>query len=224
MALIHAIEKIEISIKTNLARILGERYGAFGYLNFAQWANRSKATRYTIEKKQYRIKEELQNSLKRSEYISSQSKDNFDVDNFPSIWLVIDLLTFGSVVKMIEILSEKNLTQLASTYNCSNLELVSWLKCLHFIRNICAHNSNLIDIKLKTKPKIRSVWKEQLFYDEKGGQEKPTNGASIVILIVMELVKMINSKYNWSAFKKLLVAYTVMMKKHSCLGLKTKKV
>ena len=223
VALIHAIEKIEISIKTNLARILGERYGAFGYLNFAQWANRSKATRYIIEKKQYRIKEELQNSLKRSDYISSQSKDNFDVDNFPSIWLAIDLLTFGSVVKMIEILSEKNLTQLASTYNCSNLELVSWLKCLHFIRNICAHNSNLIDIKLKTKPKIRSVWKEQLFYDEKGGQEKPINGASIVILIVMELVKMINSKYNWSRIQKVISSICSNDEEAQLFGFKNKK-
>lgn len=107
---------------------------------------------------------------------------------------------FSTVLKryQIEILSEKNLTYLANIYNCTNLELVSWLKCIHFIRNICAHNSNLIDIKLKTKPKLRSTWKERLFYDEKGGQEKPTNGASIVILIVMELVKMINSKYNWN--------------------------
>ena len=161
--------------------------------------------------------------MKRSDYISSQSKDNFDVDNFPSIWLAIDLLTFGSVVKMIEILSEKNLTRLASTYNCSNLELVSWLKCLHFIRNICAHNSNLIDIKLKTKPKIRSVWKERLFYDEKGGQEKPTNGASIVILIVMELVKMINSKYNWGRIQKVISSICSNDEEAQLFGFKNKK-
>ena len=223
VSLLHAIEKIEVSIKTNLARILGERYGAFGYLNFAQWANRSKASRYTIEKKQYRIKEELQNSLKRSDYIASQAKDNFDTDNFPTVWLAIDLLTFGSIVKMIEILSEKNLTYLANIYNCTNLELVSWLKCIHFIRNICAHNSNLIDIKLKTKPKLRSTWKDRLFYDEKGGHEKPTNGASIVILIVMELVKMINSKYNWNRIQNVISSICSNDEETQLLGFKNKK-
>lgn len=32
--LLHAIEKIEVSIKRNVSYILGSRYGAFGYLDF----------------------------------------------------------------------------------------------------------------------------------------------------------------------------------------------
>lgn len=38
--LLHAIEKIEVSIKTKISFVLGDRYGAFGYLNFSSWANR----------------------------------------------------------------------------------------------------------------------------------------------------------------------------------------
>ncbi len=38
--LLHAIEKIEVSIKTTLSHVMGLKYGAFGYLNFWLWANR----------------------------------------------------------------------------------------------------------------------------------------------------------------------------------------
>ena len=73
-------------------------------------------------------------------------------------------MMFGDLVAMLTIMGEANLRQVASYYKCSGEELVSWMKCLNFIRNICAHNSNLIDLKVTTKPKIRREWGEYLYY------------------------------------------------------------
>ena len=67
------------------------------------------------------------------------------------------------------------------------------------------------------------MWKERLFYDEKGGQEKPTNGVSIVILIVMELVKMINSKYNWGRIQKVISSICSNDEEAQLFGFKNKK-
>lgn len=44
MYLLHAIEKIEVTTKTKIADVLGNYYGAFGYLDFSRWSNRSKYT------------------------------------------------------------------------------------------------------------------------------------------------------------------------------------
>ncbi len=192
--LMHAIEKIEVSVKTNMAHILGMRYGAFGYLDFSNWSNKKRWTKFHIESKQYRIKVNLLKTMQRNKS-AEYNRDNIDKDKFPTIWLAIDLLTFGEMVEMIEIMSENNLTQLAKVYKCSNQELVSWLGCIQFIRNICAHNSNLIDMKLTTKPKIRKSWNSRLYFIEKDGIRKPTDRLAVVILIVMELVQQINDKY-----------------------------
>ena len=62
-----------------------------------------------------------------------------------------------------------------------------------------------------------------LFYDEKGGQKKRTNGASIVILIVMELVKMINSKYNWSRIQNVISSICSNDEEAQLFGFKNKK-
>ena len=127
------------------------------------------------------------------------------------------------MVEMIEIMSENNLTQLAKVYKCSNQELVSWLGCIQFIRNICAHNSNLIDMKLTTKPKIRKSWNSRLYFIEKDGIRKPTDRLAVVILIVMELVQQINDKYKWHEIQKSIKSICKDDKRANLLGFKTKK-
>lgn len=221
MHLLHAIEKIEVSVKTNMAHILGIKYGAFGYLDFSRWSNKKRWTKFQIEKKQYRIKDELlkaKKKFKSTEY----SNNNLDKDGFPTIWLAIDLLTFGGMVEMVEIMSEKHLFQLAKVYNCTKQELVSWLRCIQFIRNICAHNSNLIDVKLTTKPKIRKRWESRLFFVKTGNMCKPTDRLAIVILIVMELVQVINDRYQWREIQHSIKSICKDDTRANLMGFKTK--
>ncbi|MFS5186372.1 Abi family protein [Streptococcus agalactiae] len=196
--LLHVIEKIEVSIKTKISFVLGDRYGAFGYLNFSSWANRNKFTKYDIEKRQFRIKKNLLNTVRKSQLTELQKSINLDLDGFPTVWLAIDLLMFGDIVSILTIMSEKNIKQICQYYSCTPEELVSWLKCLNFIRNVCAHNSNVLDIQITTKPKLRSEWRN--YIDTviiKHNVTKPSNKLSVIIAIVVYLVNTINSKYQW---------------------------
>ena len=196
--LLHAIEKIEVSIKTTLSHVMGLKYGAFGYLNFWLWANRDTYTKFQIEEKQYKLKKNILKSLPKQRSAEFKNINNLDPDKFPSIWLAIDVLTFGDVVMMLEIMNEAMLRKIAAEYGASAVEFLSWVKCLHFIRNICAHNSNLIDVKLKTKPKCRKEWGQYLYFiqSKKDPNKKtPTNRLAVVICIAIHLVKTINPKY-----------------------------
>lgn len=195
--ILHAIEKIEVSIKTRISYVLGSNYGAFGYLNFSSWSNRKKYSKFTIEKVQFDIKNRLVKITKKSQSSEVRNRNNLDQDGFPSVWLGIDLLMFGDIVKILEIMSESNLKSISSHYCCTNDELISWMKCLNFVRNTCAHNSNLIDIKLTTKPKFRKSWSNFLYFIKSDKGKKPTNRLSIIIVILIELVKQINPKYKW---------------------------
>ncbi|KPJ22377.1 Abi family protein [Streptococcus phocae] len=205
--LLHAIEKIEVSVKTKVSFVLGDRYGAFGYLNFSSWTNRDKFTKYTIERKQFFIKKNLLKIVKKSQLFELKNPANIDSDGFPTVWLAIDLLMFGDVVSILKIMSEKNLKQVCQYYSCTPEELISWLKCLNFIRNICAHNSNVLDIQITTKPKLRPEWRSYIdTVTIKQDIVKPSNKLSIVIAIVVYLVNTINSKYKWKKIQSSLKA------------------
>lgn len=197
--LLHAIEKVEIAVKTKVSYILGKKYGAFGYLNFSNWCDKSKYSKYLIEQKQFYFKKNLKTSISRSYSSDVKNKNNQEGDGFPSVWLAIDVLTFGELVRLIEIMSKKNKRELAAFFDCSTKELVSWLRCLHFIRNVCAHNSNVIDIKLKTVPVYRNEWEEKLFQmEDSKGQLRPSNRLAVVFLILKHLVCCINDQYKWN--------------------------
>lgn len=189
--LLHAIEKIEVSIKTRISYILGSGYGAFGYLNFSQWSNKNRYTKFDIEKIQFRIKKNILKTVKKSQLSELKIAENQDKDGFPTVWLAIDLLMFGDIVSMLEIMSENNLRRIANYYDCTSGELISWMKCLNFIRNVCAHNSNVIDIQVTTKPKTRKEWNRLVLMNKevhKGNEfYKPTN--RLVIVLIIRLVR-----------------------------------
>lgn len=204
MYLLHAIEKIEVSIKTTLSHLMGLKYGAFGYLDFRLWVHRKKYKRFEVEARQYKFKKSILWNMKKRSSAEFNAKGNLDSDGFPTIWLTVDILTFGEMVVMIEMMNSSLLSQIADEYNATPEELISWVKCLQFIRNICAHNSNLIDVKLKTKPKFRKEWMEHLYFIESkdGISKTPTNRLAVVICIVIYLVKAINPKYNFGNISK----------------------
>lgn len=195
--LLHAIEKIEVSIKTNFSHVMGLKYGGFGYLDFSKWAHHEKYTRYEIEKKQYRLKKNILNSMGKQRSSEFRTANNLDKDGFPTIWLAIDAVTFGDIVIMLDMMNDTVLRKISAEYNATSEEFLSWIKCLHFIRNICAHNSNLIDVKLKTKPKYRREWVSLVYLvpSKDGKHNNPTNRLAAVICIVVYLVKSINARY-----------------------------
>lgn len=201
--LLHAIEKIEVSVKTELSHKLGLKYGPFGYLLFYQWVHREKYSSFEVEEKQYKFKVSLLKSMKRQNSPEFSRKENLNKDGFPTIWLGIDLLTFGELVIILDLLNSSLLSDIAAKYNTTSEEFLSWMKCLSFIRNICAHNGNLIDVKLKTKPKYRKNWMSYLYLrtSRDGKQTYPTDRLSIVLCIVIHMVNTINPNYRWKNIK-----------------------
>ncbi|HEM3612447.1 TPA: Abi family protein [Streptococcus suis] len=204
--LLHAIEKIEVSVKTRISYILGSNYGAFGYLNFSKWSNKDKYTKFHIEKIQIRIKKNLKKTVEKSQLSELKMKQNHDEDGFPTVWLAIDLLMLGDIVSILGIMSENNIRRVANYYDCTPAELISWMKCLNFVRNVCAHNSNVIDIQIGTKPKTRREWNDLIFMNKEVHKDnefyKPTNKLAIVLIIIVKLVNQINSKYQWTDIQR----------------------
>ncbi|MFK4846834.1 Abi family protein [Lactococcus petauri] len=193
ISLLHSIEDIEVSIKTKLAYILGEK-GAYYYLNFANWCNREKYCKYYLEDKQKDLKHKIYNRMQRSSSIELRDKKNLKNNKYPTIWLLVEILTFGDIVELLDLMSNKNLKVLSDYYNCTPEQLKSWLKSLKFIRNNCAHNSMVIDIKLKTSPTMLEEWKEFLYVNQKN---EVTSRLAIILCIIKKMMLSINPDYNF---------------------------
>lgn len=221
--LLHAIEKIEVSVKTNLSYILGEKYGAFGYLDFSKWSNRENFSKYTIQKREMKFKKQLLWTVKKlPRYSDARMEKNTDSDGFPTVWLALNILTFGELVSLIEVLSSKNLKKLSSIYDCTGKEFVSWMKTLHLVRNTCSHNSNIIDISIKTEPMYREEWNDFLYMFINEGNMKPTNKLSVILAILKHFISIINVKYQWKNIYQSIDNLCKSDKKARLLGFKDK--
>ena len=219
--LLHAIEKIEISLKTNIGYILGEKYGPYGYLKFANWVNRQRYGRDEVEEREIFLKKNLRKIMRKSQLASLSRAGNINEEGYPSVWLGVDLLMFGDLVSIVQMMNQKSLRELADYYQCTTVELISWLKCLNFVRNVCAHHSNLIDLTLKTRAKSRSEW--NLFLADVRSGQKPTNRFSVIFLIVHHFVSVINVKYNWSRIVHCICSLSVSDSRARLLGFKNKE-
>lgn len=199
---LHAIEKIEISLKNKIAYVLGERLGAFGYTIFKDWCDKDKYCKYYIKIQEEKFKSEVSKKLKRTAnpFIREFLKKHPSEANLP-IWLLIEILTFGEILEIYRLMTKTNRIKIAKFYNATTDELDSWLTHLKLIRNMCAHNSGIIDIKFKTVPKIRDEWKKNLFSFDNG---KPTNRIGISLVILKFLLYQINPDYHFGDIAKTL--------------------
>lgn len=205
-ATLHAIEDIEVALNTKIAYLLGNKYGAFGYTNFHLWCQRNgynsyikcHMNKYTLKQEEYDMLQKIVRSVRKSSSKSIVEFENSSEKVIPPVWLMVNLLTLGESIWILELMSKNNRRAIANEFDCSVDELISWLKCINLIRNICCHNENLIDIKLKTKPSIPEWVKEkEILYSvtQEDGSITYTNAIALPLSIIITLTKTINSKY-----------------------------
>lgn len=113
MNLLHAIEMIEVSVKTNLAFELGKgTLGAYGYLDFKNWSNREEYCKHYLADKSNSFKEKIFKYIKKGNYVEINRKLKESGEKYPPVWLTINILTFGDLVKLLELLSNKKMRSL----------------------------------------------------------------------------------------------------------------
>lgn len=198
--LLHAIEKVELSFKTRFSYLLGQK-DPFNYLRFNYWCNKDEYCVHFIKLKEKEFKQHLKVLMYRNknEMISEFLRENKD-EEFPPIWMAIYIMSFGDVLNLFELMSIKNKKIIAKHFNCTHPELESWLNHLKFIRNNCAHNSNIIDIKVKTLPIIRKEWEDKLHINRE--QSIEADKLATTLLILHYLVKEINKDYGFGSIHK----------------------
>ncbi len=189
MEFLKCSEKIELSIKNKIAYLLGAKYGVFGYLKFSSWCNRS-IPKNEVQEEEKKFKKKIQNKMKI--FSDNSIVKDFVVNNpseiYLSIWRLSEVLTFGEALYLFDMMSQQNKVSIARSYNLKVDEFTSYINNIKLVRNLCAHNMAIINLKLKTIPKINNDFLKII--------DKP-NKIFTSILIMVYFIKNINTKYNF---------------------------
>ncbi|MCI1699976.1 Abi family protein [Liquorilactobacillus nagelii] len=206
------IEDIEVALNSRIAYLLGKKYGPFGYQNFSLWCQRegrneflnvSRVNKYFLAKEELNFFRDLQNKVKKSSLKDVQTFESESEKIYPSIWLTVNLLTLGTSIHLVKLMNGKLRRKLASSFNCEVQEFIGWLECLNLIRNVCCHNGNLIDITLKTKPKVPEEFSDFIYSTElENGDCIYSNKIALPLAIAVKLMRTINPKYRFEYLKK----------------------
>lgn len=163
--LFEGIENIEVSVKTHLSNTMSENHGTRWYLNESHFLSESdrrqiiRNARFADDiPKVFNHDSFLQNieqALQKPTEVFLQQYINVYEPIFPPSWMLMEIITFGTLSLMFENLKPSlEKTKICECFELTKKQLVSWLHCLSFIRNKCAHHGRLVYSKIKFAPSM----------------------------------------------------------------------
>lgn len=143
-----AIGAAEISFRTRIAYNLSMKHGPFCHLRRETFSKG-----FDKHWEDWHIRT-LQETTRSREPFIDHFRSNYDeYPNLP-IWATTEIMTFGSLSKMYKTLKDQEKSEIARNFGLHRDILESWMHCLSYIRNLCAHHSRIWNKVLGIKPRI----------------------------------------------------------------------
>ena len=157
-----AIDMIEVSVRAAITYRLGHTLGPFGYTeptSFTPFVPSPGAgiPAQGFDHKDFMAKLHKEVSSSKEDFVAHYSSKYTSETELP-IWMATELLTFGTISKMAAEVPKGTRKQLARAYGVSQSQYVSWLRCLAYVRNVCAHHGRLWNRELSLRPELLREW------------------------------------------------------------------
>ena len=144
-----AVERIEVTLRAQLAYHHSNAYGPFGYVTRKE--NLPNLGRYDSE-----LLHKIRNQINANcnDVIMKFKLEYGSCHNYPPIWMTVEVISFGALVNLYRSLPNFIKQQISDVFGVSDLVFDSWLMSLRWVRNTCAHHGRLWNVLLPTKPMI----------------------------------------------------------------------
>ena len=134
--LLEAIERIEISLRSQMNDIFVLNYGAHGYLERKNFKEN-----YNYDWFINQLRKQHESS---SEVFIEHYKTKYGEPYLPPFWMAIQLLTFKEITILLQNLNDISIgSKIAKTLEVTDIILFSWCRSLSDLRNICAQHSRV---------------------------------------------------------------------------------
>ena len=148
-----AIERIEIAVRSLVAYHHAHEHGAFAYSEDS--SSLPKMSPDDHDEFLARIAEETERS--KETFVEHFQAKYGDSHRYLPVWMVTEVMSFGSVLTFFRNSSSKVKTAVASEFGMPHKVFESWLLSLNTIRNIVAHHARLWNRVLGLKPIIPRI-------------------------------------------------------------------
>lgn len=201
LALLDAIERIEVAVRNRLVHCYCEEYGPFGYLEPVNFGK-------TDVESWERWVSKLHKSARNSSLLSIRKFfDKYSNDDLP-LWLACELMDFGSTVffySHVKLAIQKKVSR--SLGLPSPIVLASWLRALNDVRNACAHHNRVWNrtwAKMPALPANSVDW--YAAYDVKSREWRASDGkigsfaiakTGVILTICRYLLRQVASSSMW---------------------------
>lgn len=148
LAVMDAIERVEVAVRTALVTQLAMRYGQFAHTDPRHFPSALLSTHT-------RFVDELREEARRSkEVFVEHFRANYD--EFPDlpVWAAAETMTFGAMFTLFKMSERRVQRDVANRYGVAGPVLLSWLQTLNYVRNLCAHHARLWNRELAIKPVV----------------------------------------------------------------------
>lgn len=192
---IDAIERVEVALRSSLARTHGERYGELGY------TRPSRSLPNMLPKYRRKFLKDIRREFQRSRnpYVQLAAKENVN----PPVWMAVELMSLGTLLSFYKGLTTKMQRNVAKKFGIHHVVLESWLTSLLTVRNICAHHGRLWNSVMGTRPMIpkkAAEWHHPV--------ETDTDRVFSILTILKYLMNRVAPQSHWpSRFSGLLAQY-----------------
>lgn len=201
---LEAVERIEVSLRTQVGYIVGER-SAFAHLesrnftpNFLE-AFIDEETGKTTSKHAEWIARVDERRASSKEAFVAHFRDKYD-DQMP-IWALTEILEIGHLASLYRGLQNDVATRIAHHYAVPNKKtLISWIASTNYVRNVAAHQARLFNRKLvdaPTRPRGASVPLLAHLRDE--SSPKQDFGLYNALAVMAYLLRSISGHAQWTA-------------------------
>lgn len=121
--------------------------------------------------------------------------------NYIPLWVLVRILSFGKISKFYSLMQEKEQNTISRKYNLRMQDFKIILHNLTIIRNICAHDEKLYDIRLKNRISSNAYHSKLKIEKVEGNFLCATRDLFSVIIIL----KLLLSKDDFISFYKQII-------------------
>jgi abortive infection bacteriophage resistance protein len=185
-----AVERIEVAFRTQLVNVMSEKFGPHWFMDARHFVNYNHSD--LINKLDEIVREYA--SCKRrgrpkGELFIDHYAEKYADPKYPPCWMLAEVLSLQTWSVIYSKLKYRDCQKaIAGSFGVSNEVLSSWLHCLTYLRNLCAHHSRLWRRIFTIKPMKASAYEDQL-------RDNGKFYAQAVILFV--LLKKVAPKTEW---------------------------
>jgi len=198
--LLNAIERIEVSFRTQWAYHISHAFGSHSYAHYSKGLSRS-------EQHFKRIIKDLTVHVARSDEVFIKHYRNTYEEVLPPAWVSCEIMSLGLLSRLYSNLrADKVRNAIAATYQFDGVFLEGFMEHLTYVRNVCAHHSRLWNRHLTKKmplPKNKPAGlKDNIYIDS---ENKTEHKIYNTLVVVQHLMTVISPGSSWAKQLNVLV-------------------